>query len=1555
MSTRPHGPDLFAARPPARQRTPGVLGDLGVAAVLAVTSSLLLAWLSSSGGTARELLVLGLERTGFALPLLALAVPFVAAVGRATGRSRTERATAVGATVAVVTSAANQVRTAFWPDSGAEVAAVAFVADSAALLLPCVLLAALMAHRSPAAAARRAARRRIRYAARLLTVTGSALAVVGVGLLSVPAGATAAPTAAAAVGAGCFDGGQADRWFDVVAVDVDIPLNRYGDHDTSGKMFVLTNRLAAVREQERTQKVSGGLHGDAIQPLVVRANIGECVEVTYLNDASGGDFGLHIEGLQFSPVDSGNTVGANASAAVPRGSTRVYRFSVPDDLRSEGAHYLHPGPGYRAAVNHGLFGSLVVEPAGSTYWDPADSSKPLESGWEAIVKPSSPSAHCTPTAWLPTCAFREGALLHHEVGNDNEVIQTSTGADAPLVDDVTGTYRPGAFALNYRSEPFRNRLLDYPKEKSHSYSSYVFGDPATPIMRGYLSDPTKIRLLHAGGEKFHVYHLHGGGDRWRFDPASDQTFDYQDTGLRKDTAVVESPSQRLDSQAFGPGESYNLEIEGGAGGVQQSVGDFLFHCHIAKHYTSGMWGMWRVFDTLQPDLATLRDRPEPPRAVTSAGLIGRTYNGVKITKDNLDSWIRPQLPPSGVPKSAQDATVWNWKVAGSLGKPLYLGAPADLTSYVNSAGVVPGQPNLLAVDAGNVKQGRPAILFNPVNGRPAYPLLRTHIGGRPPFTPAGHGGAPYLGADADRDASGSVDPWAGRVDGLCPKGRETRTFNVVAIGTPVRRTPTFVDPLGKVFTLAKDKAKVRADPDKVDPLAIRANAGDCVGVTLTNEIPDADAFDHYSKVTMHIHHVQFDVQGSDGVSAGFAYEHSVRPYAVVDPRLVTAVAPGASTLRLSSVTQFVGADANGKPRQPWIAVGEGLESIEVRQVVSVDRTARTVTLGSPLSSAHAAAEYVGTEFVRYRWYPDAVLDNIFWHDHVDGIHGWGHGLVGQLIVEPKGSTYHDPSTGAEVDSGTIVDIRTPGVLAPGVVESSFRELALFAVNDNDKSDYSTFNLRSNPLVDRPDSANQFSSWRYGDPLTPLPRLYPGDPLVVRSINVSPTVDSLHLVGGRTNTELRRPDATVVDTVHAGVSERFSLVFNGTGDRLDPGDYLYANGIELRTRQGAWGVVRVLPGQVGDLQPLPGLTPDGSFAPPTPTGGPPPPSAGPGDPCPTGAPTRSFNLTALDRSGSWSNSGRTAYVPDQDVADVLARRKAPQPLVLHVVAGECVTVRLTNSLTTPVGFAVGELDRAQGSGGVNVGYNPEQNTMPGQSRGYTYYVPTDRIGSASISDLASSSRSKAGLYGVVVVAPASTVDGQATEFSDPVTGAARDVGAQVLVHAPGHTPVDYRDFTVLIADDDPQIGQDFMPYPTNANAGKSVVNYTSAPVGDGPTAFRNAGAVPRLTAYADDPMLVHVLVSPGSESTHSVTLGGLSWPQDRFVKRSGWRTNQGMAPWETYDLEVVGGAGGGNPVAGDYFYGDVRRPFTQIGLWGLQRVLPAGSCASSLRRVDGSRC
>ena len=52
--------------------------------------------------------------------------------------------------------------------------------------------------------------------------------------------------------------------------------------------------------------------------------------------------------------------------------------------------------------------------------------------------------------------------------------------------------------------------------------------PATPIPRSYLGEPTKTRLVHAGSEMFHVYHLHGGGTRWRRNPFADDRTDHGD-------------------------------------------------------------------------------------------------------------------------------------------------------------------------------------------------------------------------------------------------------------------------------------------------------------------------------------------------------------------------------------------------------------------------------------------------------------------------------------------------------------------------------------------------------------------------------------------------------------------------------------------------------------------------------------------------------------------------------------------------------------------------------------------------------------------------------------------------------------------------------------------------------------------------------------------------------------------------------------------------------------------------------------------------------------------
>ena len=83
------------------------------------------------------------------------------------------------------------------------------------------------------------------------------------------------------------------RAFDISTINVEITVNRFGDF-YPGYMYALTENVAGVREEEAKNKaaresddptfaagaVSNGLQGDLIQPLVIRANQGDCLRIT---------------------------------------------------------------------------------------------------------------------------------------------------------------------------------------------------------------------------------------------------------------------------------------------------------------------------------------------------------------------------------------------------------------------------------------------------------------------------------------------------------------------------------------------------------------------------------------------------------------------------------------------------------------------------------------------------------------------------------------------------------------------------------------------------------------------------------------------------------------------------------------------------------------------------------------------------------------------------------------------------------------------------------------------------------------------------------------------------------------------------------------------------------------------------------------------------------------------------------------------------------------------------------------------------------------------------
>ena len=346
----------------------------------------------------------------------------------------------------------------------------------------------------------------------------------------------------------------------------------------------------------------------------------------------------------------------------------------------------------------GLMGTFVVEPHGSEYLNPLGNGDPtpMASGWQAIIKNGAGPD------------FREFVLIYHEVGDEAFRPVNKHGDFLPQRDPLTDAYRPGARALNYRSEPFGINIMHVQHEyfgfedESMGYSSYTFGDAPTTIPRSYLGDPAKFRLVHGGSEVFHSHHPHGGTIRW---PRSPRAIDEMPLWHAAKNGPVKYPvirmkTDRVDVEVIGPSEALDLETECGSGLCQQLAGDFLFHCHVAHHYVAGMWGYWRVYNTLQTDdnrtdvMPNLRELPDRQGrmkvGVTSDQLVGKTvdwfgktFSIVEKGKSNWKSdpavvnikeWVEIQLPAQGKPGHkddekgqiiSYDATVLDWAWDGN--------------------------------------------------------------------------------------------------------------------------------------------------------------------------------------------------------------------------------------------------------------------------------------------------------------------------------------------------------------------------------------------------------------------------------------------------------------------------------------------------------------------------------------------------------------------------------------------------------------------------------------------------------------------------------------------------------------------------------------------------------------------------------------------------------------------------------------------------------------------------------------------------------------------------
>lgn len=352
-----------------------------------------------------------------------------------------------------------------------------------------------------------------------------------------------------------------DKVFEIAVVQARIEYNEFGWYDPQARFMVLREEaekhggLKQYLELVEAKKIK-------VEPLIIRANAGDCIEVRFTNllplYLNSNKFepltltdivGFHIHLVQFDTISSdGSANGWCNMTGAFQCETLIERFYANEELHTVFFHdHLYPN----SHQQHGLFGALIIEPKGCTYYD-IYTKKPILSGTKAIIKRRDGTE------------FREYALAIHDFA------YLFDSDDNPLnPPEVPGSHDdPGVMGINYRCEPFRERLKNPNSDPAYIFSSYVHGDPATPILEAYEGDEIIIRLFQGAQEEQHCFNI---------------------VGMQWQKEFTNPDSTTTASQTLGISEAFNIRIQ-----KEYGCGDYLYHFGGIDDIWLGAWGIIRV-------------------------------------------------------------------------------------------------------------------------------------------------------------------------------------------------------------------------------------------------------------------------------------------------------------------------------------------------------------------------------------------------------------------------------------------------------------------------------------------------------------------------------------------------------------------------------------------------------------------------------------------------------------------------------------------------------------------------------------------------------------------------------------------------------------------------------------------------------------------------------------------------------------------------------------------------------------------------------------------------
>jgi hypothetical protein len=410
------------------------------------------------------------------------------------------------------------------------------------------------------------------------------------------------------------------------------PLNGGPLVDTSAVLYVFTADLRR------------GLLTSQPDPLVLRANAGECILVRLRNELNtplldpvawntlppivdrfnanqvhpSTRVGLHPQLVGYdAQFSDGSEVGINRNTTVAPGRWRLFTWYA-GDVRTVGNRFRATPIEYGGTnlmssdpIEHaskGAIGALVIEPRRSTHhMDPGSRVRAtISTGktafreqvllWQDDLNLQFGSAVTLPRF---DCDYsepmeEEEKELCDKSGGEGSV-SFNRGDPVPNLAEAEDPEDSGQKAVDYRTEPLWIRMGFAPNAElgltrtldfRASLTDAQVGNqrPQTPILVASPGQDVRFRILESGGHaRNHVFNLHG--HIWEETPYEGRSI------LLGSNPFTEWKGAR---DLHGPGNHHDILLRNGAGGRFNILGEYLWRDQASFQFDGGIWGLLRV-------------------------------------------------------------------------------------------------------------------------------------------------------------------------------------------------------------------------------------------------------------------------------------------------------------------------------------------------------------------------------------------------------------------------------------------------------------------------------------------------------------------------------------------------------------------------------------------------------------------------------------------------------------------------------------------------------------------------------------------------------------------------------------------------------------------------------------------------------------------------------------------------------------------------------------------------------------------------------------------------